>query len=92
MIFFLDRWGNDVHLFLKIIFFLGKMNAYGVFIWATGRSGSTTVLEMLNLVPCVSLSGENGEFVKHIDDLSSYMNNTLNHRTGAWYNEIDKSR
>ena len=31
-----------------------------VFIIATGRSGSTTVLDMLNLVPAIELSGEKG--------------------------------
>lgn len=61
---------------------------YALFIWGTGRSGSTTVLEMLNLVPCVSLSGENVEFMKDMKSLVSAMM-SLNHKTGALLNEID---
>ena len=38
----------------------GPCDGNWVFIIATGRSGSTTVLDMLNLVPSIELSGEKG--------------------------------
>jgi hypothetical protein len=34
-----------------------------LFILATGRSGSTTILSMLNQVPEISLSGENNDLL-----------------------------
>jgi hypothetical protein len=60
----------------------------GLFIWGTGRSGSTTILEMLNLVPCISLSGENGEFIPLMKRLST-TSHALNGGGGAWLNNID---
>ena len=76
---------------LYLIYFIQSVigTQTGLFIWGTGRSGSTTILEMLNQVPCISLSGENGDFMKDMDSLSSYMM-YLNHRNGAWFNEIDE--
>ena len=62
----------------------------GLFVWGTGRSGSTTILNMLNSVPCIDLSGENGGFIKDMGSLKDY-SMTLNNKKGAWVNHIDKT-
>ena len=59
-----------------------------LFIWATGRSGSTTILEMLNSVPCVGLSGENGDFMKKLMSLDK-TTRFINGKKGAWFNKVD---
>lgn len=64
------------------------MDRQWIFIWATGRSGSTTILDMLNSVPCVSLSGENGDFIREMMQLDRTTRN-LNGRKGAWLTDID---
>ena len=57
------------------------------FVWATGRSGSTTILEMLNAVPCVALSGENGRFMEVLQTLDT-VTRDLHGGTAAWRNRI----
>ena len=59
-----------------------------LFVWGTGRSGSTTILQMLNLLPCISLSGENGDFMQRMQSLSN-VTQQLDGRTGAWLNHVD---
>lgn len=60
-----------------------------IFIWSTGRAGSTTVLTMLNHLPGVYLSGENKGLA---DSLGHLSHNTLGlrHRAdNAWLNTPD---
>lgn len=47
----------------------GCRDVYWLFILATGRSGSTTVMTQLNLLPFVALSGENMNLVGHFFDM-----------------------
>ena len=64
------------------------MVARWLFIWATGRSGSTTLLEMINAVPCIGLSGENGQFMHQIAMLNR-TTHSLNGKKGSWFNNVD---
>lgn len=65
-----------------------QMTAQWLFIWATGRSGSTTVLEMLNSVPCIGISGENGNFMNQLITLDN-ITHRLHGKKGAWFNDVD---
>jgi len=60
-----------------------------LFILATGRSGSTTILNMLNAIPHIQLSGENGELVPMLAQTLEYTNR-LSHKQArfgtAWLN------
>lgn len=65
-----------------------------VFIFALGRSGSTTVLGMLNQVPFVNLSGENDNLY---GDLLHLFDKTLGlrhreHDAAAWWNDPQADR
>ena len=56
-----------------------------VFILGTGRSGSTTLLEMVNALPNVQLSGEHDAELDSFIDLRKRLRLTLEHGgTGAW--------
>ena len=52
------------------------------------RQSATTLLEMLNSVPCIGLSGENEPFMSRLVSLDSITRN-LNHKRGAWFNDVD---
>ena len=60
-----------------------------VFILGTGRSGSTTVLEMINELPNVELSGEHDGELFSFMDLRERMKHTLEHNGDAWLQEIN---
>eukprot|EP00971_Amphidinium_carterae_P006086 119878-Amphidinium_carterae.1 len=70
-----------------------------VFIIATGRSGSTTLLNMLNLIPGYSLSGENNGIMRAARDFFRRMSVTIararlsenRHLHGAWQEETPLS-
>ena len=64
-----------------------------LFVIATGRSGSTTIMAMLNLLPGIRISGENNDFMygfhKLVDDLKSMKNFEVgpNVKDGCWWHE-----
>ena len=69
-----------------------------LFVVATGRSGSTTTMAMLNLLPGVRISGENNDvmyrYSKLVDDLNAVPNFKVgsNVKDGCWWHEhIDTS-
>eukprot|EP00965_Chrysotila_dentata_P002469 80002-Pleurochrysis_carterae.AAC.3 len=55
-----------------------------LFIFATGRSGSTTLLSMLNEVPQIRLSGENGNLLSMIDGAEAYTRNDIKRNAKRW--------
>lgn len=56
---------------------VGVCDAYDwVFVFGTGRSGSSTVLQMLNAVPDILLSGENYGLYTMLHDSKRLVNNT----------------
>jgi hypothetical protein len=65
-----------------------------IFIWSTGRAGSTTVMSMLNHLPGVYLSGENEALAESIEQLAyrtlSLKEHGSNSENGAWFNRPDE--
>lgn len=63
-----------------------------VFIAGTGRSGSTTLMEFLNAVPGVHISGENDGLIHRLSELHASMKNvTTKKKSVAWKNTFDIS-
>ena len=50
-----------------------------------GRTGSTTVLNMLNSIPHIRLAGENGGQIEYLTDLYETAAHVLNHHNGELY-------
>jgi hypothetical protein len=57
-----------------------------VFVMSTGRSGSTSIMEMLNAVPNVLISGENGGMLNNFADAyeAARATATKDHTRGSW--------
>ena len=55
-----------------------------IFVLGTGRSGSTTVLEMINALPGVELSGEHDGLMRSFKDFKEHVDVTRNHKSDAW--------
>eukprot|EP00924_Labyrinthula_sp_SR-Ha-C_P015000 snap_masked-scaffold_9-processed-gene-4.38-mRNA-1 protein AED:1.00 eAED:1.00 QI:0/0/0/0/1/1/2/0/284 len=56
-----------------------------VFILATGRSGSTTILNMLNLLPGVYLSGETGRSIEMFRNLPYFSHNSFSQHLQGYH-------
>eukprot|EP00041_Stephanoeca_diplocostata_P031774 m.998816 g.998816 ORF g.998816 m.998816 type:complete len:975 (-) comp24025_c0_seq26:735-3659(-) len=71
----------------------GVCGAYDwLFVFGTGRSGSSTVLQMLNSVPAIRLSGENYGLYAMLHDSKTLVNNTNawgTQRNPAWGDDPD---
>merc|ERR1711937_376277 len=62
----------------------------GAFVLSSGRTGSTSILEMLNAIPGVYLAGENFGLMQHVQEL--YENDDMrtlmageNYSTASFY-------
>jgi len=62
-----------------------------VFIVSTGRSGSTTLMEFLNAVPGIHISGENDGLIHRLSELHMSMKNITTKKAVAWKNTFDIS-
>lgn len=65
-----------------------------LFILSTGRSGSTTILGMLNQIPTISLSGENRPVYETLHQLKEEtINITIDHPNSySWLNHPNRTR